>query len=158
LAFINYIYQFEQKVKLYLNCHIEFAPFFGLLQISNPGKIISKSSKKLKKYTAFRGQSVHNWHTAPAIIGQLPLVETMQENEDFYRQLPGTGYLDLPPKHLFRLTRRNMRFEMENAMQMMAEISQSITSEHRSSIYTACFKLSSYTQWAKAGQAKFKFG
>lgn len=156
-AFVNYVYQFEQKTKLYLNCFNKFAPFYGLEPIESPGKLIKKTSKRLKEFTAYRGDSVHNWHIPPDVVGQLPLVEHMQSQREIYRRFPGTEYLDLPPKHLFRLTRRRMRSKMESAMATMETISTDLTAGHKSEIYSACYKLSSYTQWAKAGHTKLKF-
>jgi hypothetical protein len=157
-AFVNYIYQFEEKSKLFLNCYKAFSPLFDLKAAPCLGGTIKRVSKRLRKYTEFRHVSLHESHYPPAVIGHLPLVECMQENIEFYRRLPDTEYLALPPKYLFRLTRSHVHSEMESGMEEMASIAADILLPHARPILLAAYKVASYTQWAKAGQVTFKFG
>jgi hypothetical protein len=157
-AFVNYVYQFEEKSKLYLNTYNRFAPFFNYLPVTNPGKLINSISAQLKRFTAFRHESLHQWHNPPDAIGQLPLVEFMIENKDSFQRLEDAAYLKLPPKFLFRMTRRGMHSKMSDAMLEMSNLSEELTSNHHRPILLACYKVNSYVQWAKAGHARFKFG
>ena len=82
----------------------------------------------------------------------------MQAHKSTFEKLPGTDYLNLPNKTLFRITRREMQAEMQEAMVEMAAIFEELVGGHKSNILLACYKVTSYTQWAKAGHVKFKFG
>ncbi len=157
-AFVNYVYQFEEKAKLYLNTYNKFAPFFDYPPIADAGRMIREVSKRLRKFTAFRHESLHEWHQPSETIGQLPLIELILENRDVFKRLGETRYLELPPKLPFRMTRRGMHSSMTAAMSEMTALTEELTSAHCRSILTACYKVTSYTQWAKAGHARFKFG
>jgi hypothetical protein len=157
-SFVNYVYQFEEKSKLYLNTYNRFAPLFGYPSVADPGKLIHSVSSRLKRFTAFRHESLHQWHNPPDAIGQLPLVEFMIENKDFFQRLEDIAYLNPRPKSVFRMTRRGMHSKMSDAMLEMSNLSEELTSNHHHPILLACYKVNSYVQWAKAGHARFKFG
>lgn len=130
-GYVNYVYQFQEKHKLFLNSYNVNSNIFQTHPVQDVSIRLKRARKTFADFTAYRGEIVHEWHRPHKVMGVLPLVETSVEI---------LGHQIYDEDRHWRESQWMMRFEMEKGLNAMNSLVLALSKEFLAPLLISTYK------------------